>query len=131
MFCLASCSIASNCNKMKFAAKRAGEMSSEIYLSLYVDQLGQMLESAVVLEVKDHSFDVIVCSMGINQRIYVNVSTFLLSHQLITVHFPMSYQFFILFCPIFQSLIWKETLAQDVRNPDFSFTAITFEQYVL
>nr|CAD7196288.1 unnamed protein product [Timema douglasi] len=64
--------IASNCNKQKFAAKRAGEQSTELYLAIYVGLHGPMVEEAVVVDVKDHSFDIIVCSMGCTQRIYTN-----------------------------------------------------------
>nr|CAD7430585.1 unnamed protein product [Timema monikensis] len=64
--------IASNCNKQKFAAKRAGEQSIELYLAIYVGLHGPMVEEAVVVDVKDHSFDIIVCSMGCTQRIYTN-----------------------------------------------------------
>ncbi|XP_063232879.1 DIS3-like exonuclease 2 isoform X2 [Bacillus rossius redtenbacheri] len=64
--------IAANCNKQKFNAKRAGEQSSDLFLTFYVAQFGPLVEDAVVLDVKDHSFDVIVLSMGCNLRIYTN-----------------------------------------------------------
>jgi exoribonuclease R len=70
-----SCSIASNCNKQKYQAKRAGEQSMELYLTVYIGLHSPMVEEAVVMDVKDFSFDVIVCSTGQVQRIFTNVST--------------------------------------------------------
>jgi len=69
-----SCSIASNCNKQKYQAKRAGEQSMELYLTVYIGLHSPMVEEAVVMDVKDLSFDVIVCNTGQVQRIYTNVS---------------------------------------------------------
>ena len=70
-----SCSIASNCNKQKYQAKRAGEQSMELYLTVYIGLHSPLVAEAVVMDVKDLSFDVIVCSTGQVQRIYTNVST--------------------------------------------------------
>jgi exoribonuclease R len=70
-----SCSIAANCNRQKYQAKRAGEQSNELYLAVYIGLHGPLVEEAVVTDVKDFSFDVIVCSTGQVQRIYTNVST--------------------------------------------------------
>jgi len=70
-----SCSIASNCNKQKYQAKRAGEQSIELYLTVYIGLHSPLVAEAVVMDVKDLSFDVIVCSTGQVQRIYTNVST--------------------------------------------------------
>lgn len=64
--------IASNCNKQKYQAKRAGEQSIELYLTVYIGLHSPMVEEAVVMDVKDFSFDVIVCSTGQVQRIYTN-----------------------------------------------------------
>jgi Exoribonuclease R len=70
-----SCSIAANCNKQKYQAKRASEQSIELYLTVYIGLHSPLVEEAVVMDVKDLSFDVIVCSTGQVQRIYTNVST--------------------------------------------------------
>jgi len=64
--------IASNCNKQKYQAKRAGEQSMELYLTVYIGLHSPMVEEAVVMDVKDLSFDVIVCNTGQVQRIYTN-----------------------------------------------------------
>jgi hypothetical protein len=68
------CSIAANCNKKKYQAKRAGEQSIELYFTVYIGLHGPMVEEAVVMDVKDLSFDTIVLSTGQVQRIYTNVS---------------------------------------------------------
>jgi DIS3-like exonuclease 2 len=64
--------IASNCNKQKYQAKRAGEQSIELYLTVYIGLHSPLVAEAVVMDVKDLSFDVIVCSTGQVQRIYTN-----------------------------------------------------------
>ncbi|KAF4529614.1 hypothetical protein B566_EDAN018024 [Ephemera danica] len=64
--------LASNCNGKKYSAKRAGEQSSELYLTLYVGMHGPLKEEAVVIDVKDQSFDVLVLRTGSNHRVYVN-----------------------------------------------------------
>jgi exoribonuclease R len=69
------CSVAANCNKQKYQAKRAGEQSIELYLTLYIGLHGPLIKEAVVMDVKDLSFDVVISSMGLVQRIYTNVST--------------------------------------------------------
>jgi exoribonuclease R len=97
-----SCSIASNCNKQKYQAKRAGEQSIELYLAVYIGLHSPLVEKAVVMDVKDLSFDVIVYSTGQVQRIYTNVST---PQSRVQIHpklhkFPVSmvlYNFFFLF----------------------------------
>jgi hypothetical protein len=55
-------------------AKRAGEQSIELYLAAYIELHEPMIEEAVVMDVKDFSIDIIICSMGLNQRVYTNVS---------------------------------------------------------
>ncbi|PSN56992.1 hypothetical protein C0J52_04242 [Blattella germanica] len=69
---MARAKIAATCNKQKYLAKRAGEKSIELYLSIYIAMHGPMCEVAVVMDIKDVSFDVIICKMGLVQRIYTN-----------------------------------------------------------
>lgn len=64
--------IASMCNKMKFCAKKAGEQSSELFFAIWVRNHGPVEEEAVVIDVKDHSFDALVCSTGSNIRVYTD-----------------------------------------------------------
>lgn len=61
---------------MKFCAKKAGEQSSELFFAIWVRNHGPVEEEAVVIDVKDHSFDALVCSTGSNIRVYTNVSIF-------------------------------------------------------
>lgn len=64
--------IAANCNKMKFCAKKAGEQSTELFLALWVRKHGTIEEEVVVVDVKDRSFDAVVCSSGTNVRVYTD-----------------------------------------------------------
>ncbi|KDR19486.1 DIS3-like exonuclease 2 isoform X2 [Zootermopsis nevadensis] len=64
--------IAACCNKKKCQVKHAEEQSIELYLTVYIGLHGPMVEEAVVMDVKDQSFDIIVCSTGQVQRIYTN-----------------------------------------------------------
>ncbi|PNF40042.1 hypothetical protein B7P43_G11627 [Cryptotermes secundus] len=63
---------ATNCNRQKYQAKRAGEQSTELYLTVYIGLHGPMIEEAVVMDVKDLSFDIIIRRTGLVQRIYTN-----------------------------------------------------------
>ncbi|KAK6645555.1 hypothetical protein RUM43_001832 [Polyplax serrata] len=62
--------IADNCNKQKYAAKLAGEMSIELFLSVYIELQGSYVCSAVVCDVKDRSFDCIAITTGTHLRVY-------------------------------------------------------------
>ncbi|XP_049808403.1 DIS3-like exonuclease 2 isoform X3 [Schistocerca nitens] len=64
--------IALNCNNKKYAAKLAGEESVKLFLYLYLKINGPLEDDAVVIDVKDHSFDAVVCSNGLTQRVYVD-----------------------------------------------------------
>ncbi|CAH0563415.1 unnamed protein product [Brassicogethes aeneus] len=64
--------IAANCNGQKYNAKRAGESSSELYLACYIEKHQPFIEDAVVVDVKDKSFDAIVTKTGSIVRIYKN-----------------------------------------------------------
>lgn len=64
--------VARNCNRQKYQAKRAGEQSTELYLTLYIGLHGPFIEEAVVMDVKDFSFDVIIRSTRMVQRVYTN-----------------------------------------------------------
>lgn len=64
--------IAAQCNKQKYNAKRAGEMSSEIYMLKYIEIHSPVLTEAVVVEVRERYIDVIISIMGLNRRIFFN-----------------------------------------------------------
>lgn len=59
---------------MKFCAKKAGEQSSDLFFAFWVKDHGPVEEEVVVIDVKDHSFDAMVCSTGSNVRVYTDVS---------------------------------------------------------
>lgn len=68
--------IAANCNKFKYNAKRAGEASAELYLTKYIEIHQPLQECAVVVDIKEKSFGIIILKMGLNLRIHKNVSFF-------------------------------------------------------
>ncbi|XP_012259938.2 DIS3-like exonuclease 2 [Athalia rosae] len=63
-------SIAANCNKQKLNAKRAQEMSNNFYLTYLLGLTGPVDSTAIAIDVKDRSVDVVICNMGITLRIY-------------------------------------------------------------
>ncbi|KAG8228232.1 hypothetical protein J437_LFUL004357 [Ladona fulva] len=90
-------SIASNCNKQKYGAKKASEASNELFFRLWVRlqvekdacsertgnkpktgdseerrSEGGLREMAVVVNAKDYSFDAILLRFGVVVRVYVN-----------------------------------------------------------
>lgn len=65
-------SIAAQCNKQKYNAKKAGEMSSDLYMLKYIEMNSPIETEAVVVEVRDKFIDIILVSMGLNRRIYFN-----------------------------------------------------------
>lgn len=54
----------------KYSAKRAQETCSELYLACLLGISGPVDCTAIAIDVKDRSVDVLICSMGINVRIY-------------------------------------------------------------
>nr|XP_032520313.1 uncharacterized protein LOC116772300 [Danaus plexippus plexippus] len=64
--------VAANCNKQKYNAKRAGEMSTELYTLKYIEINSPVTAEAVVVDVKEKYIDVIITAMGLNRRIFFN-----------------------------------------------------------
>lgn len=64
--------IARNCNIQKNSAKVAGEQSSLLYLTLFLSHKGPITTYAAVIDVKDHSFDVILYECCTTLRIYTD-----------------------------------------------------------
>lgn len=62
--------IAENCNDKKYSARICSERSSEIFFALFVSECGPLEEIACVIQIKDHSFDVLIINLGISKRIY-------------------------------------------------------------
>lgn len=65
-------STALQCNKQKYNAKRAGEMSTEFYTLKYIELHSPLTMEAVVIDIKERHIDVIIVDMGLNRRIYFN-----------------------------------------------------------
>ncbi|KAF9081868.1 hypothetical protein BGX23_000361 [Mortierella sp. AD031] len=67
---------ANHCNIKKDAAKLAQEQSSHVYLSVLLRNLteasGPVIRDAVVVQVLDASFDVLVPEYGLEKRVYVD-----------------------------------------------------------
>ncbi|KOB73283.1 putative exosome complex exonuclease RRP44 [Operophtera brumata] len=64
--------VAAQCNKQKYNAKKAGEMSSDLYMLKYIEMNSPIQTEAVVVEVREKYIDVIVVAMGLNRRIFFN-----------------------------------------------------------
>ncbi|XP_050352062.1 DIS3-like exonuclease 2 [Nymphalis io] len=60
------------CNKQKYNAKKAGELSTELYTLKYIELNSPLVTEAVVAEVKEKYIDVIIVAMGLNRRIFFN-----------------------------------------------------------
>nr|XP_026500035.1 DIS3-like exonuclease 2 [Vanessa tameamea] len=64
--------ITAQCNKQKYNAKKAGELSTELYTLKYIELNSPLVTEAVVVEVKEKYIDVIIVAMGLNRRIFFN-----------------------------------------------------------
>lgn len=64
--------VAAQCNKQKYNAKKAGEMSTEMYILKYIELHSPIVTDAVVVEVRNKYIDVILVAMGLNRRIFFN-----------------------------------------------------------
>ncbi|KAG0262037.1 hypothetical protein BG011_000390 [Mortierella polycephala] len=67
---------ANHCNIKKDAAKLAQEQSSHIYLSVLLKNMteskGKVVKDAIVVQVLDAAFDVLIPEYGIEKRVYVD-----------------------------------------------------------
>ncbi|XP_022829805.1 DIS3-like exonuclease 2 [Spodoptera litura] len=64
--------IASQCNKQKYNAKKASELSTEMYTLKYIERKSPVVTDAAVVEVREKYIDVIIIAMGLNRRIFFN-----------------------------------------------------------
>ena len=64
--------IADHCNDKKLSAKMVSDLSNEMYLGLFVKQVGEMIEEAMVMGVLDKSFDVFILRLGVIKRVYTD-----------------------------------------------------------
>lgn len=63
--------IAENCNDRKLAAKRASELSNEMFFGIFVRESGPLEEDGMVLNVMDQSLDILVPELGVVKRVYL------------------------------------------------------------
>lgn len=66
------CMTAAQCNKQKYNAKKAGELSTELYTLKYIEMHSPLVTDAVVVDVREKYIDVIIVAMGLNRRIFFN-----------------------------------------------------------
>lgn len=64
--------IAAQCNKQKYNAKKASELSTEMYTLKYIEMNSPLVTDAAVVEVREKYIDVIIIAMGLNRRIFFN-----------------------------------------------------------
>ncbi|XP_052820767.1 DIS3-like exonuclease 2 [Mya arenaria] len=62
--------LADNANDKKTAAKRVGDLSSDLFFSVFVKTAGPLEERAMVMGVMDKSFDIFVLRLGVTKRVY-------------------------------------------------------------
>lgn len=64
--------IAEHCNDRKQASKILQEMSSDLYLSLFIRQVKVLEEEGMVIAILDRAFDVLVLQLGVIKRVYTD-----------------------------------------------------------
>lgn len=65
--------VAQHCNDKKLSAKRVGEASAEMFLAAFVGECGPIPNKpGAVLQVLDHSIDVLILELGVVKRVYVD-----------------------------------------------------------
>eukprot|EP00092_Neocalanus_flemingeri_P038908 GFUD01042357.1.p1 GENE.GFUD01042357.1~~GFUD01042357.1.p1 ORF type:complete len:1022 (-),score=322.61 GFUD01042357.1:47-3049(-) len=61
-----------HCNDKRLGAKRVGEASAELFLGLFIAECGPLSQPGAVVQVMDHSLDVLILEMGVVKRVYVD-----------------------------------------------------------
>ncbi|KPI97407.1 DIS3-like exonuclease 2 [Papilio xuthus] len=64
--------VAAQCNKQKYNAKRASELSTELYTLKYIEMNSPYVTDAVVVDIREKYIDVIIVAIGLNRRIFFN-----------------------------------------------------------
>lgn len=59
------------CNDKKQAAKVIHETNSDLFLALFIRNVGEMVEQGMIIGVLDRSVDVMICRLGIIKRCYM------------------------------------------------------------
>ncbi|VDN00888.1 unnamed protein product [Thelazia callipaeda] len=65
-------SIANHCNCRKQTARTVSEASDDMFFGVFIRECGPLTECAVVLQVSDASFDVLIIKYGVLKRVYTN-----------------------------------------------------------
>lgn len=108
--------VAAQCNKMKYNAKRASELSNELYTLKYIEMNSPLITEAAVVEVREKYIDVIIIAMGLNRRIFFNsvcmallILSYLYNSDFYITHAPF------LSCRIFlgNSIVLKTKVVQN------------------
>ncbi|RXG69233.1 DIS3-like exonuclease 2, partial [Armadillidium vulgare] len=63
--------IASHCNDKKQASKVVQEVSTELFLSLFVRSVGEMVENGIIIGILDRCIDVLLTRLGVIKRCYM------------------------------------------------------------
>ena len=63
--------IAGQCNDRKLAAKRASELSNELFFGIFVRESGPLEEDGMILNVMNQSLDILVPQLGVVKRVYL------------------------------------------------------------
>ncbi|EJW87960.1 hypothetical protein WUBG_01126 [Wuchereria bancrofti] len=63
---------ASHCNDRKLIAKTVSEASDDMFFGVFIKECGPLTERAVVIQVLDASFDVLVIKYGVVKRVYTS-----------------------------------------------------------
>eukprot|EP00095_Tigriopus_kingsejongensis_P008219 maker-scaffold604_size126151-snap-gene-0.28 protein:Tk08219 transcript:maker-scaffold604_size126151-snap-gene-0.28-mRNA-1 annotation:"dis3-like exonuclease 2 isoform x2" len=61
-----------HCNDKKVAAKRASDQSAQVYLAMFIKMCGPITADAIVMDVGDKSFDVLIPTMAVVKRIFLD-----------------------------------------------------------
>ena len=69
------------CNERKMAAKKAQEAHSDLYMCVFIQENGPLIEEATVMKVQDRSFDVLVERLGIDERVLLDNMDGLLEYK--------------------------------------------------
>jgi len=77
---------ADKCNVKKENAKACSERSSDIYFSLFVKEAGPLEEQGMVMAVLDKSFDVLILSLGVTKRVYLERQKEVVKYKFRKVH---------------------------------------------
>ncbi|XP_065562462.1 DIS3-like exonuclease 2, partial [Artemia franciscana] len=64
--------VAERCNDRKATAKMVGDLSSEMFLGLFIKTVGSIATRGVVLQVLDRSVDVVLLNSGLIKRVYMD-----------------------------------------------------------